>query len=200
MKNYLLVPCLMATLVASEAHAVSYEASNGRVTVDTVQVGGTVYHNVIITVKEILSYDGSYATPRGTVSQGGLTWSQPSMTQYRYADAVAYCNNTAFNSVGSAGWRLPTLTELTGVATPPATTSTFATGGVYGSGVMTAQGWPSTNIVWSSTPTTSPSQDNYPGYWNVFFAKNPDPTYPFAAGAIVNSAPGDFAYVTCVKP
>ena len=199
MKNYLLLSCLLAPLAASEACADSYDAKTGRATIDTVQVGGKVYSNVIITIKEILGYDGSYDTPHATVTQGGLTWSQPSMTQYQYADAVAFCNNTASNAVGSAGWRLPTLQELTGLATPPSTTSTIATGGVFGSGVMTAQGWPSTTIVWSSTPTSS-SQNNYPGYWNVLFAKNPVPAYPFPAGSIVNSALGDWAYVTCVKP
>jgi hypothetical protein len=199
MKNYLFLPCLLAALAASEAHAVSYDGKTGQVTIDTVQVGDAVYHNVIITIKDILGYGGSYATPRATVTQGGLTWSQPSMTQYKYADAVAYCNNSAFNAVGSTGWRLPTIKELTG-SDPTVPTLTPATGGVYGSGVMTAQGWPSTTIVWSSTPTTPSTQGNYPGYWNVLFAKNTDPAYPFPAGSIVNSAPPDWAYVTCVKP
>lgn len=49
------------------------------------------------------------AAPKGFVSQGGLTW-MPISFYKPWAEANAYCNNTAIN--GQNGWRLPTKDEL----------------------------------------------------------------------------------------
>lgn len=74
--------------------------------------------------------------PKGFVSQGGLTWMPiNSSRRYRYwAEANAYCNNTAIN--GQTGWRLPTKNELQAL---------------YASGAVQGQGWTLGNT-WSSTP------------------------------------------------
>lgn len=190
----------MALLGVPAARADSYDPGTGLLTIDYVQVGSRVYSHVVVRVevKNVVSVAGDFAQPTGTVQHGGLTWSQPSMTAYTYADAVAYCSGTAPNNVGSPGWRLPTIEELTGIAHPgPGAAS--ATGGVYASGALTAQGWPSSGLVWSSTPTAPGDPDNYPGYWGVFLARNVDARYPFPAGSIANSAPADWAYVSCVR-
>ena len=72
-------------------------------------------------------------TPKGFVSQGGLTWMP--VTFYKpWAEANAYCNNTAIN--GQTGWRLPTKDELKAL---------------YDSGAMKGQGWMLT-FTRSSTP------------------------------------------------
>ena len=71
------------------------------------------------------------------VSQGGLTWMPMTFTK-NWADANAYCANTAIN--GQNGWRLPTKDELSAL---------YASG--YASRAMNRQGW-NLDYTWSSTP------------------------------------------------
>jgi hypothetical protein len=142
--------------------------------------------------------------PTGYISQGGLTWSPANSTKVHYADAVTYCSTATFN--GLSGWRLPTLTELSGLATPPAvspslpaSSNTFAPGGLYASGALNGQGWTAIYL-WSSTSTTDATFSNFPGYWGVFLANNSNQTYPYLKGTVADSAPGDWGSVTCVLP
>jgi hypothetical protein len=72
-------------------------------------------------------------TPKGFVSQGGLTW-MPVSFEKNWSDANSYCSNTAIN--GQTGWRLPTKEELSAL---------------YNSGAMKDQGW-ALSYTWSSTP------------------------------------------------
>jgi len=76
------------------------------------------------------------ATPKGFVSQGGLTW-MPISFYKNWSEANSYCTNTAIN--GQNGWRLPTKDELSAL---------------YNSGAMKDQGW-TLNNTWSSTPAGS---------------------------------------------
>jgi hypothetical protein len=97
-----------------------------------------------------ISESFAQALPAGYVSQGGLTWMPVSSTIYDYAGATALCAGTIN---GQTGWRLPTLTELSGLTGQPAL-GTIATGGLYGSGAMTGQGW-TLSYTWSSTPAST---------------------------------------------
>lgn len=77
---------------------------------------------------KIYQWDGMEAqqaeeAQKGYISQGGLTWMPISFSK-NWADANAYCNNTAIN--GQAGWRLPTTDELKALRA---------------SGAMKEQGW-----------------------------------------------------------
>jgi formylglycine-generating enzyme required for sulfatase activity len=80
--------------------------------------------------------------PHGYVSQGGLTWMPESFTK-NWAEANAYCNNTAIN--GQTGWRLPTKDELSAL---------------YNSGAMNGQGW-TLSSAWSSTLYTPEAGYHY---------------------------------------
>jgi hypothetical protein len=75
-------------------------------------------------------------TPKGFVSQGGLTWMPVSFVK-PWSEANAYCTNTAIN--GQTGWRLPTRDELRVM---------------YNSEAMTDLGW-EMSFTWSSTPSGS---------------------------------------------
>ena len=144
---------------------------------------------------------GRLTLPASFVSQGGLTWSPANGTIYNYAAADAYCRNATFN--GLTGWRLPTLAELSGITNPPTglmTPSTIpsATGGLYTSGAITGMGW-TANYLWSSTPTTAPS-DNFPGYWGLILVDMViDAGVQVRAGNLVNGGPLDNGHVTCVQ-
>lgn len=80
------------------------------------------------------------ALPAGYVVQGGLTWMPETSYATNWADANAYCANTAIN--GQTGWRLPTQQELIALhsAYPE-----------YPS-VLSDQGW-NLGVAWSSTPS-----------------------------------------------
>ncbi|TRZ65337.1 MAG: DUF1566 domain-containing protein [Rhodocyclaceae bacterium] len=201
MKRHMIFAFLLAAVGSSAATADTYDAATGRVTIDSIQVGDTTYTNVVVTIGSVISVGGStQVLPAGYVSQGGLTWSPPNGFLMGYSQANTYCKNTTLN--GSTGWRLPTLLELSGLATPPSglttpSTATSATGGLYASGALNGKGWTAW-YVWSSTPTTAPA-DNFPGYWGVFLGDSQDPTSPFHAGNVVNSAPPDTGFTTCVR-
>ena len=86
------------------------------------------------------------ALPPGYVVQGGLTWT-PNNGLNLWADANSFCVNATFN--GETGWRLPTVNEL----------SSMASSGALNAGYY----------VWSSTPNPTG------GYYVVYL----DPTRVF---------------------
>ena len=118
------------------------------------------------------------ALPAGYVSEGGLTWMPVSSTPYTYAQATALCAGTIN---GQTGWRLPTLTELSGL-TPPIAFGTYAAGGLYGSGAMNGQGW-TLSDTWSSTPVSAGSHYTVSLHYGI-------------VGLIVDT---NSQYVTCVR-
>jgi hypothetical protein len=186
--------CLFALTAASLAHADSYDPATGRVTIDALRVGDTVYTNVVVTVASVLTVGGSRsAVPAGYVSQGGLIWSPVTSTNYNWTQANTYCTSSVLN--GQSGWRLPTLFELSGLNSP-ISEGTRSVGGLYASGAFKGQGW-TLSAVWSSTPASA-GQDNVGGYNGVFLADNTDPKYPFKAGQAASGAIVDQAYVSCV--
>lgn len=96
------------------------------------------------------------ATPKGFVSQGGLTWMPVNDSRKTWSDANAYCTNTAIN--GQTGWRLPTKDELKSL---------------YDSGAMNGQGW-TLGVTWSST-------SNGAGHPYTVYLSNGDVRWDFDA-------------------
>ncbi len=118
---------------------------------------GNTTQNVVFTVQDANHVVASTTStvsftvgPVGYIFYDGLYWTPISLTAVgaSQAQAVAICNG-AFN--GHAGWRLPTILELTGLLAPPAVQSTPYAGGLNGSGLLTGQDWLSPATAWSST-------------------------------------------------
>lgn len=109
-------------------------------------------------------------TPKGFVSQGGLTWMEVSSSVMNWSDANSYCNNSLIN--GQTGWRLPVKKELIAL---------------YKSGAMKDkmkdQMWWMVRFTWSSTP------GNIGGHYNFNFG--------LAGGA--SSDDTSKYYVMCVR-
>jgi hypothetical protein len=193
---------MMIALMTSTAPCFADELNaKGQLNIDSITVGTTTYSNVLINLGtgwNVVSIGSSSpvctapqvltngvcvtpalaASPAGYVSQGGLLWMPVSFTPYTYAQASALCAGTIN---GQTGWRLPTITELTGL-TPPIVMGTIATVGLYGSGAMNGQGW-ALGITWSSTPISAGFHDFvslYYGYIGADFDTN-------------------YHYVTCVR-
>lgn len=133
----------------------SYTPATNVLTIPSITVAGTTYTNVLVTVGSVVSVGSSITTavplPVGYVSQGGLTWMPVSAQVYTYAQATAFCAGTIN---GQTGWRLPTATELSGLATLSAMNYGIAAGGLYGSGAMNGHGW-TLGVTRSSTPTAA---------------------------------------------
>ena len=114
----------------------------------------------------VLNYAGNLnfavTSGGGWVEQGGLTWLPVSATMSTATTAAQFCAGDPTNGLGGGGWRLPTITELTGLTVAQVAaqiTSTgfaAATGGLYGSGLLSGQGWTLT-YTWSSTPYSAGS-------------------------------------------
>ncbi len=99
----------------------------------------------------VLNYVGTNPTtlvtlPAGYVSEGGLTWSPISGTQYSQDPAFGnpantYCTTSTIN--GLTGWRLPTSAELRALY-GSISTSVAVYDAVYGQGWAVGQTWTST--------------------------------------------------------
>ncbi len=91
MNRYVIISCLSAALGTSVAIADSYDPATNRLTVDSVQVGDTVYTSVVITVGSVISVGGS--TP---VSQ------TPSGRKYVFATTAAFTGDFGGTSAADA--------------------------------------------------------------------------------------------------
>lgn len=87
-------------------------------------------------------------TSTSYLTQGGLQWIQVKPGTHTYDQAYPKCGLLV---QGPLGWRLPSITEVAGLtrAQVDATGSAMATGGLYGSGALTGQGWDLVKI-WTS--------------------------------------------------
>jgi hypothetical protein len=127
--------------------------------------------------------------PPGYVYEGGLTWMpiSPKSTPYPYTSttgATTAAQVCAGTINGTSDWRLPTITELTGLTVAQLLAGTGgATGGLYGSGALNSyNGWALDNT-WSSTPDSA-------GFHYIVYLDNG------FVGASIDTY--DY-YVTCVR-
>jgi hypothetical protein len=99
------------------------------------------------------------ALPAGFVYQGGLTWMPITATNFTWAAANTFCTTSTIN--GTLDWRLPTITELSGLTSEQIVSTRIAigntapsSGGLFRSGAFINQGW-ALFYTWSSTPDTT---------------------------------------------
>ena len=117
---------------------------------------GNTTQNVVFTVKDANNVVATTTStvsfsvgPVGYIYYANLYWTPISLSAIgeTQQQAVATCAGT-FN--GHAGWRLPTLAEISGLSTPPTIQSTPYSGGLNGSGLLNGQDWLLGGPVWTS--------------------------------------------------
>ncbi len=80
------------------------------------------------------------ANPAGSFTQNGLVWARPAQAKRPWASSANYCSEAVI--AGKTGWRMPTLSEISGMYTQKGVTA------------LTQLGWP-TDWIWTSTPYSS---------------------------------------------
>ena len=142
------------------------------------------------------------ASKVGYINQGGLFWSPANMAISTYAQADGFCRTSTMLGLKAGSWRLPTITELSGLSPRSFVPGQYATGGLFGNWATVSKSTWTAIYTWSSTPTWQPNQNggNFPGYWGQFFADLTNQWGAFKAGMVIDSAPNDKGNVTCVTP